>query len=58
MGTYYCTSSDVWLGVKTKSSNSRFISYNFTQTMEKKFQRIMNVKTGDMNFAEVTFTIC
>lgn len=45
---------------KQKSSNSRFISYNFTQTMEIEFQRIINGKTRkdritDMTFAEVTF---
>lgn len=60
MGTYYCARSNVWLGVKSKSSNSRFISYNFTQTMEIKFQRIIygqarRNRITDITFAEVTF---
>jgi len=63
-GTYYWTSSDVWLGVESKSHLTADLSHIILPKQwgknKKKFHRIINRNTGrerirDMNFAAVTF---
>jgi hypothetical protein len=64
MGTYYFASSDVWLGVTSISNLTADLSHIiFTQTMDIKFQRIINGKTRreritNTTFVDVHFKIC